>query len=418
MPVDPGAALRAALRSFLAPGRFDRLGVAVSGGSDSLALLHLLADFARDGGPDLACVTVDHGLRPEAAAEAAMVAAVCAGLGVPHDVLRWQGWDGRGNLPDRARRARYGLIGDWARARGIAAVALGHTLDDQAETFLMRLARGSGVDGLAAMAAERHSDGIRWLRPLLGQRRADLRDFLRGRGVAWAEDPTNEDTAFDRVKARAALAALAPLGLTSETLAVTAGWMRQAREVLEAAAAGLAERAVTVEAGDLVIARPAFDAAPLETRLRLLAGGLRWVAGGDYRPRAEALAAVFGQVMAGKRQTIAGCLLAPRKASIRVAREAAAVAGLAAAPGEVWDGRWRLMGPLTAGAEVRALGEAGLAQCPGWRDAGLPRSSLVAAPAVWVGGRLAAAPLAGCPNGWSAEMLRGPEDFRASLIAH
>ena len=130
MPVDADAALHEAVRSLLAPGRFDRLGVAVSGGSDSLALLHVLADRAQEGGPELAGVTVDHGLRPEAAAEAAMVARVCAGLGVSHDTLRWQGWDGKGNLPDRARRARYGLIGDWARARGIAAVALGHTLAD------------------------------------------------------------------------------------------------------------------------------------------------------------------------------------------------------------------------------------------------------------------------------------------------
>ena len=418
MPVDADAALHEAVRSLLAPGRFDRLGVAVSGGSDSLALLHVLADRAQEGGPELACVTVDHGLRPEAAAEAAMVARVCAGLGVSHDTLRWQGWDGKGNLPDRARRARYGLIGDWARARGIAAVALGHTLDDQAETFLMRLARGSGVDGLAAMAAERRSDGIVWLRPLLGQRRGDLRQFLQGRGVAWVDDPTNEDPGYDRVKARAALAALGPLGLTPGTLAATAGWMRLAREVLEGAAAGLAGRAVSFERGDLVIARPAFDEAPQETRLRLLAVALRWVAGGEYRPRAEGLIGVHGGLMAGKRQTIAGCLLLPRKATIRVTREHAAVAGLAAAPGAAWDGRWRLAGPGVPGAEVRALGAAGLAGCPGWRATGLPRASLLASPAVWVGDRLIAAPLAGRADGWSAELLRRPEDFRSLLIAH
>ncbi|MCB2123065.1 MAG: tRNA lysidine(34) synthetase TilS, partial [Rhodobacteraceae bacterium] len=135
------------LRDFLAPGRSDRLGVAVSGGSDSTALLCLLADLRGTGGPDLAAVTVDHGLRPEAAGEARSVAALCARLGVSHTICRWDGWDGTGNLPDQARRARQNLIAGWASGLGIGAVALAHTRDDQAETVLLRLARGSGVDG-------------------------------------------------------------------------------------------------------------------------------------------------------------------------------------------------------------------------------------------------------------------------------
>ena len=126
------------------------LGVAVSGGSESTALLIHLHDWAGPRGVALHAVTIDHGLRPEAAAEAAGVAALCARLAVPHDTLPWR-WDGRGNLPDAARRGRQALISDWAAARGIADVALGHTADDQAETLLMRLGRGSGVDGLAAM---------------------------------------------------------------------------------------------------------------------------------------------------------------------------------------------------------------------------------------------------------------------------
>ena len=148
------------LRSHYAKLNPDRIGVAVSGGSDSLALLHA----ARAWGVVVEAVTVDHGLRPEAAEEAAYVAEVCRGLGVPHSVLRWEGWDGRGNLQDQARQNRYALIAGWAEARRLRSVALGHTMDDQAETLLMRLAREAGVEGLVVHAA-RLREGRGALRP-------------------------------------------------------------------------------------------------------------------------------------------------------------------------------------------------------------------------------------------------------------
>jgi len=176
------------------------LGVAISGGGDSTALLLLLHAARRA----VLAVTVDHGLRPESAAEAAAVGALCAARGIPHDTLVWAEGPESGNLQARARQARRRLIADWARGRGIGDVALGHTLDDQAETVLLRLARGSGVDGLAAMAAVAEGDGVRWHRPLLGIGRGALRDWLRGEGVAWIDDPSNEDPRFDRVRVRAA----------------------------------------------------------------------------------------------------------------------------------------------------------------------------------------------------------------------
>uniref|UniRef100_UPI0026223B47 tRNA lysidine(34) synthetase TilS n=1 Tax=uncultured Amaricoccus sp. TaxID=339341 RepID=UPI0026223B47 len=208
-----------------------RLGVAVSGGGDSVALLLLL----HAAGRDLAAVTVDHGLRPESVGEAASVAALCAARGIPHSVLRWEDRDPRGNLQQAAREARRSLIAGWAEASGIAAVALGHTLDDQAETVVMRLARGSGVDGLSAMRPETLALGILWLRPLLGIRRAALRAWLAAEGVAWAEDPTNADARFDRVRARLALPTLAGLGIGPERLAATARAVARACAALEAA---------------------------------------------------------------------------------------------------------------------------------------------------------------------------------------
>ena len=165
------------LAAFYREGFPARLGVAVSGGSDSLALLHLLHDRIRTG---LAAVTVDHRLRPESASEALHVARLCERLGVPHDVLQRTGWDGRGNLQDQARRSRTSLIADWARSCGIEAVALGHTADDQAETVLMRLARAAGVDGLSGMAPRHAQEGIEWHRPLLTCGREALREVLQG----------------------------------------------------------------------------------------------------------------------------------------------------------------------------------------------------------------------------------------------
>ena len=241
------------------------IGVAVSGGGDSVALLLVALDWAAAAGRRVEAVTIDHGLRADSADEAAAVARLCAARDVDHAVLPWRDWTGRGNLQDAAREARRALIGAWARERGIGGVALGHTLDDQAETFLMRLARGSGVDGLAGMAPVAWAGGLAWLRPLLGTRRAELRDWLTAQGVGWAEDPSNADPAFDRVRARVALPLLAGLGLGPERLAATALNMARARAALEAATQDLAARAVVEgAAGDLVLDPKPFSEAPEE----------------------------------------------------------------------------------------------------------------------------------------------------------
>ncbi|MGC9420577.1 MAG: tRNA lysidine(34) synthetase TilS, partial [Rhodovulum sp.] len=388
------------------------LGVAVSGGGDSMALLHALA--AR-GLPPVHAVTVDHGLRPEAAAEARFVADTCARLGVSHDVLRWGGWDGAGNLQDAARRARYALIAEWAAGRGIGCVALAHTRDDQAETVLMRLARGAGVDGLSAMAAARTAQGVTWLRPLLGLSRTALRAFLRERGETWVEDPSNEDARFDRVQARRTLAALAPLGIDAAGLAAVAGRMASARAALEACTLDAAARIAREDRGDVLIDRAGLDALPAEIARRLLVAALCWVASAEYPPRAEALAETLSALARAPRATLHGCLLSWEGDALRIAREPAAVARTTAPVGVPWDGRWWLEGPSAPGLELRALGEAGLAECPGWRETGLPRASLIAGPAVWRGGTLVAAPLAGRPEGWRALLATS---LTARIISH
>ncbi len=412
MPVDKPD-LQSRLRDFFVQHPPERLGVAVSGGGDSVALLHLLADWSRHGGPEIHAVTVDHGLRPEAASEAKGVAALCLTLGVTHDVLRWQGWGGTGNLMDAARRARIRLIALWAQKRGIEAVALGHTMDDQAETFLMRLARGSGVDGLAGMGRFRIASGVRWERPLLDIRRAELRQYLVERGVAWVEDPTNDDAAFDRIKARQAMAVLEPLGITPERIGNTAAMLLMARRVLETAAVRLMQTAGREEAGSLVLGKDALLLEPPETVWRILADAICWVSSAEYRPRLESVMQLNPH--ANAKRTLAGCIIENDETCIRIAREAKAIEGLRVPTDQPWDRRWTLTGPHAPDLEIRALGPDGLREAKDWRDSGLSRDTLIVTPAIWRGATLVAAPSAGFGAGWTATVS---PPFVSFLLSH
>ncbi len=380
------------------------LGLAVSGGGDSLAMLSL----AVSTGLRCHAVTVDHGLRDGSAAEATEVARICATMGVPHDILRWH-WDGQGNLMDAARRARRRMIADWAQSRGIGTVALGHTRDDVAETFLMRLARGAGLDGLAAMRAT-WVEGIEWRRPLLHIGREELRQHLRAKGMAWIDDPSNDNTRFDRVRARQALTAL-PLGLTAERLADVAAHLADARAALDSVTLTAAQNHARVIGGDIVIDPQGI---PPEILRRLVLRAIAWVAPSDYGPRGEALAHAMATLAAGKGTTLHGCQLRPTRDGWRILRELGAVPAPVAALS--WD-CWQMEGPITPDHRIGALDE-GIALCPDWRDTGMPRRSLVASPAVWLGSRLVAAPLAGFANGWAGMHLPAPDAFHSPALSH
>ncbi|QDC08889.1 tRNA lysidine(34) synthetase TilS [Oceanicola sp. D3] len=392
-----------------------RLGIALSGGSDSTALLIL----TREALPEiqLFAATVDHQLREGSGKEAEQAGQLCHSLGLPHEILPWEGWAGEGNLQAAARSARSALLADWAERNELAHVALGHTRDDQAETVLMRLARGSGVDGLAAMAPLRRSAGISWLRPMLEVSRQDLRAELTARGVAWADDPSNDDLRFDRVKARAMTKELSRLGLTPERLVRTASQMAMARDALNHGAAAYLGRA-SVEQGDLLMPSPASLSAPRETVLRAFAHALCWVSSTVYRPRFESLTAMLDGLEQGKAGTLHGCRISSEGATWRITREYAAVADVATPPAALWDKRWQFHGPKPPdGAHVAALGAIGLAECENWRDSGLPRASLLASPALWLGDRLLSAPLAGRPEGWAARLCHGAEHLVSTLRA-
>ena len=242
----------------------ERVAVAVSGGPDSLALLLLAAEAF---GSRTVALTVDHDLRAGSADEAAMVAEVCSRLGVEHVTLRWTGPKPRANIQAEARQARYALMSDWCAANGVAWLLTGHHADDQAETLLMRLARGSGSGGLAGIRATRAlGQGVTLLRPLLGERHASLAAVVAKAGLTPVDDPANRDPRHDRTAARAALAA-APW-LEPERLAAAADHLAEAEAAL-AWAAGLAwDSRVDIGSGSVVV-----DAAglPEELRRRLVA---------------------------------------------------------------------------------------------------------------------------------------------------
>ena len=384
----------------------ERIALAVSGGSDSMALLHLARLW---GGPALHVLTVDHGLRPGSAEEAARVAAFCARHGIAHETLHWRREGTGGNLPDEARTARYSLMANACAAQGTDTLLTGHTMDDQAETVLLRLGRGSGVDGLAAMRPVTDLWSLRIVRPLLGLRRMDLRRMLAGAGIGWSDDPTNEDRRYRRIAARDALEALAPVGIAPDRLAATAEAMADAREVLERCADQLAGMACDVSPLGYVVLRPAALAAvPRETARRLLARLLCAVSGNPYRPRLDALSGLLARIaehgFAGA--TLHGCRVDPVAQGVAIQREPGAC--IADSPlssvRTVWDGRFVIdASPTMAGHGLRvsATGEDGLrllksegAPLPvAWTAA--PRPARLCTPALRRGPDLLAVPLAG-----------------------
>lgn len=402
MQLDPNTALDLSVLNAAPTGP---LGVAVSGGGDSVALLHLLNAW---GGRALAVVTVDHGLRNESADEATAVGILAEAMGYPHDILRWNGWDGKGNLQDAARTARRSLMSDWAQKKGVGAIALGHTADDQAETFLMRLSRGSGVDGLSSMEPVHVEDGISWIRPMLGIRRETLRGYLRGIGAEYVDDPSNEDETFDRVKMRQALGTLDALGIDVPKINKTTERLRSAKQVVYTATRDLSLACAEVlPVGAMKLDLDRLQSAQKSLQLRVLSESLRHISGSYYAPRAYMVENILQELEPGfQARTLHGCILRMEGNMLIVRREPGKT-GEPVSVGEIWDGRWKVEG--AGDGQIKALGEDGLLQCREWRGTGWDRESLLTTPSVWQSGQLVSAPFAGLANGWTASLsLKNP----------
>ena len=301
----------------------DRVGpivIAASGGPDSTALLILAAGWASrlKRPPKLLAVTIDHGLRPQAAAEAVAVKRLARRLGVAHRTLRWRGNKPMSGLQEAARLARYRLLAQAAVGFGSAHILTGHTLDDQAETVLFRLARGTGLTGLSGMAAvsllpTNRGDKIFLVRPLLAISKPRLIATARAAGVPYSEDPSNSDPRFARARLRALMPVLAREGLDARGFARLAGRMRRADAAIEfavrAARAALAP-AAWPQRGPVVFDAAQFFALPAEVGLRLLGGAIAH-AGNEGPVELGKLEALYDALRSAPRlrRTLAGALV-------------------------------------------------------------------------------------------------------------
>lgn len=351
-----------------------------------MALMWLAVRWKRETGwpGKLHVAVVDHGLRAEAAEEARYVQREAKKLGLKAHVLKWSGPHPKTGIPAAAREARYDLLFGLARKLSTVVVTA-HTQDDQAETLLMRLARGSGVDGLSAMEPHTLRDGVGLFRPLLDMSRERLRTTLREAGVTWIDDPTNENTAHERVRVRKALDVLEGLGLTHAAIALSARRLGRARAALEVATGGLMQVAVRIEHGSFAsVSLERWQAGPhdlqvrtIMTLARMFGGGQEASLSGAERVREWMIA---GQ---GRATTFAGCRFARRAKTVLVGREAGRVD---AAPLEMtgkraatvlWDGRYEITVPacLLPAKVLPAMACAGLqrpAEVPDFVWQGLP----------------------------------------------
>ncbi|MDK9695701.1 MAG: tRNA lysidine(34) synthetase TilS [Siculibacillus sp.] len=394
----------------------DRAGciLAVSGGPDSsaLALLWARARTADPTLPPAVVVTVDHRLRPEAASEARAVAALATRLGLAHRTATRSGGTLAANLQAEARRARYDLLVDIAEDLGFDTIVTAHHAEDQAETFLARLARGSGVIGLAAMARFRTIDGLLLARPFLDLPRARLAATLRAAGEGWIDDPSNRDPRFDRVRLRAAAPLLADLGLTRDRLVATAEAMAaEATELDRRCRELLSGHGRLHPGGWISVCARQFALRDRSTRIRLIGRAIRAVGGADHAPRHTALEDLEAALTAGEARTataarsLGRCRIERRGGHIWISPEIGRGEGrrLDLAPGERgrWCGRrvWLAAG-APAAATIAPLGRAGRL---GLRDAdpfhhldtGWPTPAAVvveSAAAIFVAGELVAAP--------------------------
>ncbi len=372
------------------------VALAVSGGSDSIALMWLAARWAatQPHPPRLTVLTVDHGLRAEAAAEARQVAAWAQALGLEARILTWTGARPASGLQAKARAMRYGLMRDWCLAFGSSLLVTAHTREDQAETFLMRLARGSGIRGLSAMRAG-ETDTVMLERPLLETRRADLRATLKAAGQDWIEDPSNQDDRFERVRLRQALPMLAGLGLTPEAVTRSAARLERALAAIDGLCRDFLSRHVEIRPeGFALVDLQAFHKLDEEVAIQLLERLLGRLGGGDEPPRLIAVEALHHWLRRGgtEARTLAGCRLAQRKRHLLIGREAGRICrtpvALAAGASLLWDNRFRIsIGP--AAPDVAILPVKGLKVA---RNPDIPAFVQDSLPALLIGGEIAAVP--------------------------
>lgn len=301
---------------FMQPFLGARMAVAVSGGVDSMALLHWLHGI----GADIVVLHVNHGLRPSAGIEAQSVSVTAAHLDVPCHVLHWTGAKPETGLEAAARNARYKLMTDFCHANNIEYLAVAHQSDDQIETFLMNLARGSGVRGLAGMRPVTMRDGVKILRPLLGVGRAELQKYCDDNNIKYFHDEMNDDTRYMRVRMRQHRHVLRDmLGISDERILLA---MRNLARARDAAASDVTAAVDTVTDGNRAVFSDSFlFDLDHDIRLQFIATLIMKIGGGEYQPRLKSLDGALNKLTADCKFTLGRCVIRRLGNRILIARE-------------------------------------------------------------------------------------------------
>ncbi len=374
----------------------ERFAVAVSGGSDSMALCLLANDWAKEHHCSIVGLTVDHGFREESANEAQTVKKWLTERSIEHRILKWKGKKPVSGIQAAAREERYRLLTGWCRENSVSCLFIAHHMNDQAETFLMRLARGSGVDGLSSMASVVENSGVYLLRPLLSVSHEVLEATNDRYSQEWIEDPSNKNTAYSRVKMRKLLPVLEAEGISIKCLADTAARMRRARASLEKTVSELLSESVVLHlAGYADVDVERLFLASEEICMRALVRVLLCVGGGVYPPRFERLERLYNAVRSKNFSgyTFCGCVIKPAKdGKLIVFRELSATAPAMAIEANkkiIWDGRFTIETNMIGDKSyyVAALGEKGWADIvsekPDLRKVDIPSIIKLTLPAIF-----------------------------------
>lgn len=421
----------------LSPGEFarllDRLGpfersptiaVAVSGGADSLALAILADGWAREKRGRVVALTVDHGLRPNSTDEARQVGIWLRVLGIDHHILTWEANKPVTGIQAAARTARHALLLEWCRQAGVVHLLMAHQRDDQIETLLLRIGRGSGVDGLAGMAPVVERRHARILRPLLTVPRARLVALLVAKRHPWVDDPSNQDLRYGRARLRNWLARQPTEDLPATGIAASARRLARARRSLEMLTNSHLAKWVMLHPAGFAHCERALLSGPDEIVIRSLARVLFTVSGAAYAPRQESVERLLGSMRGGGAGwTLGGCQILVKPSGILVCREAAAIAQPVPLriSETVWDGRYcaQLGGFSSAGFRLGRLGETVgrelVSRCGHPAQTGIPARVRSTLPAIFDDHGVFAVPHLGYIRG-DAGLIRGDAGLAGSAV--
>jgi tRNA(Ile)-lysidine synthase len=395
------------------PG-IQKIAIAVSGGSDSMALCLLARNWCETNQVELLALTVDHGLRAEAAGEAVLVRQWCTRIGIEHKTLTGKGTKPLSAIQEYARDLRYSLLLDECRERGIKALLVGHQLEDQLETFLMRASKGSGLTGLCAMQTVSLRNDILILRPLLSIQRQKLREFLRLSDQSWIEDPSNENPAYTRTETGQILKLMVQMqGREMGSMARLTHRLQRAEQALSSETSDRFAQAVEISllgyvSLDLKILRQW----PEEFQVRILERAFRIVRGPAARIKLSDLENLVTDIFSlspDTDRTMVGCFLSFKEDVLTVCREAGRkgleTVSLKSDSEIIWDDRFRILDkmpelPRPEHLHIGALGSIGWSKLKESHESNLPKLPMTirnCLPVVWNDGELMAAPLI-CPQ--------------------